>query len=88
MLAEGAKALQVAGADLLLICTNTMHKVAEEVKAAIDIPVLHLADATAQAVTREGLNMVGLLSTAFTMEQDFYRDPLAGHGLDVLIPPA
>jgi len=87
LLAEAARGLEAAGADLLLICTNTMHKVAEQVEAAVTIPLLHLADATAQAVTRAGLRTVGLLGTAFTMEQDFYRDRLTSHGLRVLIPP-
>ncbi len=64
-----------------------MHKVADQVQAAIGIPLLHLGDATAEAVTRAGLVTVGLLGTAFTMEQDFYRDRLTSHGLLVLIPP-
>ena len=69
VLAEAARGLEAGGAELLLICTNTMHKVADQVQAAIDIPLLHLADdATAQAVTRAGLGTVGLLGTAFTME--------------------
>ena len=88
LLAAAAKGLQAGGAELLLICTNTMHKVADQVQAAIGIPLLHLADATADAITRAGLGTVGLLGTAFTMEQDFYRDRLAGHGLKVLVPPA
>jgi len=87
LLAEAAKGLEAAGAELLLICTNTMHKVADQVQAAVEIPVLHLGDATAQAVTSAGLVTVGLLGTAFTMEQDFYRDRLTSHGLHVLIPP-
>jgi len=87
LLAEAAKGLEAAGADLLLICTNTMHKVADQVQAAVEIPLLHLGDATAQAVTRAGLATVGLPGTAFTMEQDFYRDRLTSHGLQVLIPP-
>ncbi len=87
LLAEAAKGLEAAGAEMLLICTNTMHKVADQVQAAIGIPLLHLGDATAQAVTRAGLVTVGLLGTAFTMEQDFYRDRLTSHGLRVLIPP-
>jgi len=87
LLAEAAKGLEAAGAELLLICTNTMHKVADQVQAAVGIPLLHLGDATAQAVTRAGLETVGLLGTAFTMEQDFYRDRLTSHGLRVLIPP-
>lgn len=87
LLAEAAEGLEAAGAELLLICTNTMHKVADQVQAAVEIPLLHLGDATAQAVTRAGVETVGLLGTAFTMEQDFYRDRLTSHGLRVLIPP-
>ena len=87
LLAEVAKGLEDAGADLLLICTNTMHKVADQVQAAVGIPLLHLGDATAQAVNRAGLGTIGLLGTAFTMEQDFYRDRLTSHSLHVLIPP-
>jgi aspartate racemase len=86
--AESAKGLEAGGADVLLLCTNTMHKVADQVQAAVNIPLLHLADATAHAVTRSGLTTVGLLGTAFTMEQDFYRDRLTSHGLIVLTPPA
>ena len=88
LLAAAAKGLEAGGAELLVICTNTMHKAADQVQAAVDIPLLHLADATAQAITRAGLATVGLLGTAFTMEQDFYRHRLAGHGLTVLAPPA
>ncbi|MCK7624529.1 aspartate/glutamate racemase family protein [Streptomyces sp. RS10V-4] len=88
LLAEAAKALEAAGADLLLICTNTMHKVADRVSAAVGVPLLHLADTTAEAVRAKGLRRIGLLGTAFTMEQDFYRGRLAGHGLDVLVPDA
>jgi aspartate racemase len=87
LLAEAARGLEAAGADLLLLCTNTMHKVADGIQAAIDIPLLHLGDATADAVNRAGLRTIGLLGTAFTMEQDFYRDRLAEHGLHVLVPP-
>ena len=87
LLAEAAKGLEAGGAEVLLLCTNTMHKVADQVQAAVKIPLLHLADATAHAVTRSGLSTVGLLGTAFTMEQDFYRDRLASHGLTVLTPP-
>ncbi|MDQ0942961.1 aspartate racemase [Streptomyces sp. V1I1] len=86
ILAEAARGLQAAGAGLLLICTNTMHKVAGQVEAAISVPLLHLADATADAVRAAGIGRVGLLGTAFTMAQAFYRDRLAGHGLDVLTP--
>ncbi|ASY34122.1 MULTISPECIES: aspartate/glutamate racemase family protein [unclassified Streptomyces] len=88
VLAGAARSLRAAGADLLLICTNTMHKVAGQVEAAVDVPLLHLADATASAVRTAGLRRVGLLGTAFTMEQDFYRDRVAGHGLEVLVPGA
>lgn len=87
LLAEAAQGLEAAGAELLLICTNTMHKVADQVQATVGIPLLHLGDVTAAAVSRVGLETVGLLGTAFTMEQDFYRDRLASHGLRVLVPP-
>jgi len=87
LLADAARGLEAAGAEMLLICTNTMHKVADQVQAAVSIPLLHLGDVTAAAVTRAGVERVGLLGTAFTMEQDFYRDRLTGHGLRVLIPP-
>lgn len=86
LLAGLARGVESAGADLLLICTNTMHKVADEVQAAVGIPLLHLADATGYAVRRAGLARVGLLGTAFTMEQAFYRDRLASHGIEVLVP--
>ncbi|MDH6573642.1 aspartate racemase [Streptomyces sp. SAI-117] len=86
ILAEAARSLEAAGADLMLICTNTMHKVADAVEAAVSIPLLHLADATADAVRAAGLSRVGLLGTAFTMEQDFYRGRLEAGGLHVYIP--
>ncbi|MFB8237038.1 aspartate/glutamate racemase family protein [Kitasatospora purpeofusca] len=86
LLADAARAVEAAGAELLLICTNTMHKVADQVAGAVSVPLLHLADATAAAVLAAGVTRVGLLGTAFTMEQDFYRDRLASHGLDVLVP--
>lgn len=88
ILADAAAALERAGAQVLLICTNTMHKVADQVQAAIHIPLLHLADATAQAVQAQGISRVGLLGTAFTMEQDFYRGRLEQHALKVLTPDA
>ncbi len=88
LLAGVARQLEAAGAELLVLCTNTMHKVADQVEAAVSVPLVHLADATAAAVRRAGLTTVGLLGTAFTMEQDFYRHRLAGHGLVVLVPPA
>ncbi|MCX4637845.1 aspartate/glutamate racemase family protein [Streptomyces sp. RPA4-5] len=88
VLAHAARALESAGADMLLICTNTMHKVAGQVAAAVTVPLLHLADTTADAVRAQGLRRIGLLGTAFTMEQDFYRGRLESHGLDVLVPDA
>jgi aspartate racemase len=87
LLADAARALAAAGADFLLICTNTMHKVAAAVESAVSIPLLHIADATAEEIKRAGLTSVGLLGTRFTMEQAFYRDRLQQlHGLNVLIP--
>lgn len=87
ILSEAAVGVQSAGADFLLICTNTMHKVAPQIEAAIDIPLLHIADAIAQASTQQTIQTVGLLGTAFTMEQDFYSGRLSeNHGLTVLIP--
>ena len=87
MLAADARHLQDAGADLLVLCTNTMHRVADEVEAAIDIPFVHIADATGEAVRAAGVGRVGLLGTRYTMEQEFYRGRLeARHGLDVLVP--
>jgi aspartate racemase len=88
LLGQAARSVQAAGADLLLLCTNTMHRVAEEIQAAVDIPLLHLADATARAVTAAGLTKVGLLGTAYVMEQDYYRDRLRRHGFEVIVPPA
>ncbi|WP_432488563.1 aspartate/glutamate racemase family protein [Kineococcus sp. SYSU DK018] len=88
LLAGLARGVEAAGADLLLLCTNTMHKVADQVQAAVSIPLLHLADATADAVTGDGISTVGLLGTAFTMERDFYRDRLASRGLRVMTPGA
>ena len=88
VLAQAARDLEAGGADLLLLCTNTMHKVADQVEAAVQIPLVHLADTTAAAAVRSGLTTVGLLATAFTMEQTFYRDRLAAHGLTVLVPEA
>lgn len=86
ILGEKARQVEAAGADFLLICTNTMYNVAAEVEAAITIPLLHIADAAAKRVKQEGIKTVGLLGTKFTMEQDFYRGRLEQHGLKVLIP--
>lgn len=85
-LADAAKRLEQAGADCVLIGTNTMHKVADEVQRAIDVPLLHIADVTAQAIRAQGVQRVALLGTRFTMEQPFYRDRLAQMGVDVLTP--
>jgi aspartate racemase len=85
-LARAAKSLQAAGADVVLICTNTMHKVYDDVQDAVTIPVLHLGDAAAAAVQAAGMTRVGLVGTAFTMEQAFYRDRPEQHGLSVLVP--
>ncbi|AWN23209.1 aspartate/glutamate racemase [Deinococcus irradiatisoli] len=88
-LADVARGLERAGAEGLLIATNTMHKVASQVEAACDLPLLHIADATGAAIRAAGLRKIGLLATAFTMEQDFYRGRLAQkYGLDVLVPDA
>jgi aspartate racemase len=88
VLGDAARSVQAAGAELLLICSNTMHKVADEVQAAVDIPLLHLADTTATAIVAKGLTKVGLLGTAYTMEQDYYRNRLARHGFEVIVPDA
>ena len=86
VLADAARGLEAAGADLLLICANTMHKVADEVQAAVSVPLLHIGDVTANAVQHAGLRTVGLVGTRFTMEQDFLRSRLESHGLTVLVP--
>ncbi|WP_394619181.1 aspartate/glutamate racemase family protein [Lentzea sp. JNUCC 0626] len=85
-LAEAAASVQAGGADFLLICTNTMHKVYDQVQAAVDIPVIHLGDTTAAAIRAAGITTVGLLGTGFTMDQPFYRERLESHGLKVLVP--
>ena len=88
ILADAARAVRRAGADAIVLCTNTMHKVAGQIEAAVDIPLLHIADATATRVQQAGVSRVGLLGTKFTMEEDFYRGRLeARHGLKVLTPP-
>src|SRR4051794_3624287 len=86
-LATEARALVHAGAELLVLCTNTMHKVADSITAAVDVPFVHIADTTAGAVRAQGLHTVGLLATGYTMEQDFYVGRLREmHGLEVLVP--
>jgi aspartate racemase len=87
ILSEAAQNVQAAGADFLLICTNTMHKVAPEIEAAVQIPLIHIVDATAEILAKEGIESVGLLGTAFTMEQEFYKGRLISHyGVKVLVP--
>jgi aspartate racemase len=87
ILTKAALGLQTLGADLLVLCTNTMHKIAPQIEAELSIPLLHVADATADAVRQAGIRRVGLLGTKFTMEEAFYRDRLESHGLEVTIPP-
>lgn len=87
LLASAARRAESAGADFLLICTNTMHKVADEVAASIDIPLLHLADTTAARIVDARISTVGLLGTRFTMEHDFYKERLQARGIAVLTPP-
>ncbi len=87
ILADKAAQIEAMGAGLLLICTNTMHIVANEVANAVNIPLLHIADATATVIKTDNKKTVGLLGTRFTMEEDFYRGHLQHHGLDVLVPP-
>ncbi len=86
LLAADALRLVAAGSDLIVLCTNTMHRVSDAIEAAIDVPFIHLADATAEAVKAKGLTTVGLLGTRFTMQEDFYRSRLESHGLTVLVP--
>ena len=88
LLAGHARRLEAAGAECLVLCTNTMHRLADELQAAIDIPLIHIADATAARVKAAGVGTVGLLATGYTMRQDFYKGRLAErHGLRVLVPP-
>ncbi|HWT63038.1 MAG TPA: aspartate/glutamate racemase family protein [Ochrobactrum sp.] len=84
---EAAQNLEKGGADFILICTNTMHKMAADVESATSVPLIHIADPTAEKIKAAGLTKVGLLGTAFTMEQDFYKGRLVSkHGLEVLVP--
>ncbi|GAL32075.1 aspartate racemase [Vibrio maritimus] len=86
-LCQAALSVQAAGADALLICTNTMHKVAPEIEQKLSIPLIHIADATAENLVKDGVTKVGLLGTAFTMEQDFYKGRLEQQfGIEVLVP--
>lgn len=86
---DAARRLEAAGAEALLICTNTMHRMADEVQVAVGVPLVHIADPTATRIKADGHRRVALLGTAFTMEQDFYKGRLAArHGLDVMVPDA
>lgn len=87
-LAHVAQSLEKGGADFIVICTNTMHKVVDHIERAITIPVLHIADATTARIHEDGIQKVGLLGTKYTMEQDFYRSRLEENGLGVLVPDA
>lgn len=86
MMAAAARSVAAAGADFIVLCTNTMHKVAGDIETAVDIELLHIADPTAAAIRAAGCTTVGLLGTRFTMEQAFYRERLREHGLEVLTP--
>lgn len=85
-LSQAARSIEAAGADALLICTNTMHKVAPEIEQSLSIPLIHIADSTANSLVRDGVTKVGLLGTAFTMEQDFYIGRLQQFSIDVVVP--
>ena len=86
ILSDAAKKLELAGADFLLICTNTMHKVYPQIQAQVTIPILHIADATADALASDGVTKVALLGTRYTMQEDFYKSKLVARGFEVLIP--
>ena len=89
MMVEAAKSLEKGGADFIVICTNTMHKAADEIQANVKIPLVHIADATAQLVKDAGIRTIGLLGTRFTMEEEFYKGRLSqNYGLSVIIPNA
>jgi aspartate racemase len=86
LLAADASRLEVAGADLIVLCTNTMHRLADRIETAITVPFLHIGDVTADAVAAQGLGRVGLLGTRFTMAPGFYRQALAARGVEVVVP--
>lgn len=86
LLADAARKLEAGGCDTILICTNTMHVVASEVQAAVDVPLLHIVETTAEQIKQSGLRRVGLLGTRYTMEQSFYTDRLREHGIEAIIP--
>jgi len=86
ILSDAARSLKAAGADFIILCTNTMHKVAEQIQAGAGIPLLHIADITARQVLSHGIKTIGLLGTKYTMEQEFYKSRLESQGIKVLIP--
>jgi len=89
LMTDAARQLERGGADFIVLCTNTMHRLADAIESCVGIPLLHIADPTAEAIKAAGIRRVGLLGTAFTMEQDFYKGRLqARHGLDVIVPEA
>ncbi|MFC3419228.1 aspartate/glutamate racemase family protein [Salinicoccus hispanicus] len=87
ILADAAESLERGGAEFIVICTNTMHKVIDDIESRIDIPVLHIADTTATQIKAQRMTSVGLLGTRYTMEQDFYKQRLASNDINVIIPP-
>lgn len=88
LLAGIGRSLEAAGADVLVLCTNTMHRVAPDIEAAVGIPFIHIADPTAEALSAAGIGRAGLLGTRFTMEEPFYRDRLASRGIEAIVPEA
>ncbi|RYV02068.1 aspartate racemase [Shewanella sp. OPT22] len=87
ILSQAAQSIESGGADFILICTNTMHKVADNIQSSISIPVIHIADATAEILVTDGIKRVGLLGTKFTMEQDFYKNRVSEkYGIEVIVP--
>lgn len=86
ILSSAGQSVEAAGAEFIVLCTNTMHKVASQIEQAVSIPLLHIADATAMALKRDGITCVGLLGTRFTMEQTFYLGRLEDHGIQVIVP--
>lgn len=88
VLSKAAKSLEQAGADYIVICTNTMHKVAPDIEKEINIPIVHIADATAEELQKDGIKRVALLGTKYTMTQDFYKQRIQARGIEVMIPDA
>ncbi|WP_421384871.1 aspartate/glutamate racemase family protein [Bacillus salacetis] len=88
VLGAAAESLEKAGADFIILCTNTMHKVIDQITGHIEVPVLHIADAAASQIKEQGIKSVGLLGTQYTMEQDFYKERLRSNGLNVIVPDA